>query len=162
MRESLPHALAFALSLLRTRADAEDVVHDCYFRLLAKSHRYDLLVDGTKLLFKSITNASINLTQRRRDFANLDVIKAAVATRPGDSDPGDGMSHQELEGAIAVALAGLPVKQRAVVELRSPGHSLLEIAETLEISHANARVLLHRARTQLAESLAPYLQENAT
>lgn len=158
--ESLPRALAFALSLLGNRADAEDVVQDCYGRLLAKASEYDLPADGTKLLLKSISNACINLVQRRREVASLDAIDPSNHALQPASDPQQGAMHHELEDAVDKALAELPVQQRAVVELRSLGHSLLEIAEMLDISHANARVLLHRARTQLTESLAPFLEEN--
>ncbi|MBL8851183.1 MAG: sigma-70 family RNA polymerase sigma factor [Planctomycetaceae bacterium] len=162
MTDSLPHALAFAQSLLSHRADAEDIVHDCYERLLTKSGLYDLPRDGTKLLLKSIANASINFVQRRRTCTSLGVQEAAEPTHQSDTDPYRGAIHRELETAIAHALAALPVNQRAVVELRSLGHSLLEVADMLDISHANARVLLHRARTQLADALAPYLEENVT
>src|SRR5690606_27728205 len=63
---TIQRALAYAISLLGNRADAEDVVHDCYGRLLARAEIYDLPRDGTKLLFKAITHACINHTQRRR------------------------------------------------------------------------------------------------
>ena len=66
MLATLPRALAFATSLLRDRALAEDVVHDCYVRLLQKADTYDLPRDGTKLLFKAITNACIDRNYRDR------------------------------------------------------------------------------------------------
>jgi len=68
--------------------------------------------------------------------------------------------RRELENAVAAALAELPVPQRAAVELRSLGHSLVEIAEILSVSHSNARVLLHRARQALALRLQSFLKEN--
>ena len=37
VRETLPKAVAFARSLLRDLAAAEDVAHDCYCRLLRRS-----------------------------------------------------------------------------------------------------------------------------
>ena len=37
-----PDAVAYAVSLLRDRAAAEDVVQDCYCRLLQKADVYDL------------------------------------------------------------------------------------------------------------------------
>src|SRR3954469_13181264 len=52
---TLPRAVAYAASLLRDRALAEDVVHDCYVRLLRKSETYDLPRDGTRILFRAIT-----------------------------------------------------------------------------------------------------------
>lgn len=68
--------------------------------------------------------------------------------------------RREFEEAIAAALTDLPVTQRAVVELRSLGHSWIEVAEMLEMSHANARTVLHRARRTLAARLRPFLEED--
>jgi RNA polymerase sigma factor (sigma-70 family) len=160
--ESLPRALAFAISLLRNRTDAEDIVQDCYGRLLARCGKYDLPRDGDRLLLKSISNACINLVQRRRDVASLDAVEAAAPISHPATDPQQGAIYRELEDAVGRALAELPVTQRAVVELRSLGHSLLEVADMLDISHSNARVLLHRARAQLAQTLAPHIEENVT
>ncbi len=158
--ETSGHALAYALSLIRNRAEAEDIVQDCYGRLLAKSGRYDLPRDGTKLLFKAISNACINAKQRRRPVQSLEANDL-----PALANPETGPEHQailgELEDSVAQALEELPVLQRAIVELRSLGHSSVEIAEVLEISQANARVLLHRARQTLAVRLRPFLEEES-
>ncbi len=163
---TIQRALAYAISLLGDRTVAEDVVHDCYGRLLARAEIYDLPRDGTPLLFKAITYACINHTQRRRrhvdwqtaeqgDAANAAAMADAAALQP----PQQAMQH-ELEAAIDVALGELSPIQRAVIELRSMGHSLQEVAEMLEISYANARTLLHRGRTRLAMRLRPFLEES--
>jgi RNA polymerase sigma factor (sigma-70 family) len=166
--DTVQRALAYAVTLVRNRAEAEDIVHDCYGRLLTKSDRYDLPSDGTKLLYKAITNACINRTRRRPPVVSLD----AAEHEPGSGgrslvDKSDaGPEHRailgELEVAVAGALSELPVSQRAIVELRSLGHTSAEIAEMLEISHANARVLLHRARQTLATRLRPFIEDHVT
>ena len=46
-----PRALAYARTLIRDQTEAEDLVHDCYSRLLSKVDQYDLPADGTPLLF---------------------------------------------------------------------------------------------------------------
>lgn len=153
-------ALAYAVTLVGNPADAEDLVHDCYLRLLAKAADYDLPQDGTRLLFRSITRACVNFTQRRRPVVSLDAAPASVATSTGP-DPGALAACRELKDAVRVAMSELPVSQRAVLELRSFGHSLIEIAGILDVSHANARMLLHRGRQTLASRLAPFLKEEA-
>src|SRR5207248_8790329 len=62
--ETAPRALAYARSLLGDLDQAEDVVQDCYCRLLAKADVYDLPRDGLKLLFKAVGNACINRATR--------------------------------------------------------------------------------------------------
>src|SRR6202030_3249848 len=114
-----PGAVAYATSLLRDRAAAEDVVQDCYCRLLQKAYVYDLLRDGRKLLFESITNACINRTTRARLVLSLDsaggdgqALQGSVADDRADPPERVAMSH-ELERAIGAALELLPVPQRA-------------------------------------------------
>ena len=118
------------------------------------------------MLYKAITNASINWSQRRKPAVSLDHSSTdGRTTLPADDrspDPVDAAIRQELDDAIAAALRELPVPQRAAIELRSLGHSLIEVAEMLNVSHANARVLLHRARQTLASRLQPFLKENVS
>ena len=163
--ETAQRALGYAMTLTHNREDAEDIVHDCYLRLLAKSAEYDLPRDGAKLLFRSITNACINRSQRRLPEQSLDQLEGARGPT-GHSladrrtiDPAQTAVQHELEKAVAEAMHQLPVTQRAAVELRSLGHSLVEVGEILEISHANARVMLHRARTALTSLLRPFIED---
>src|SRR4029079_16434889 len=72
---TLPQALAFATSVLRDPALAEDVVHDCYCRLLQKALVYDLPRDGLKILLRSITNACIDHKGRQRPVLSLDAVQ---------------------------------------------------------------------------------------
>lgn len=165
MLATLPRALAFATSLLRDRALSEDVVHDCYVRLLEKAETYDLPADGTKLLYKAITNACIDKNYRDRSLLSLEVALAAESdgsTSVADTrtcDPHELASYRELEEAVACELARLTVAQRGALELRSLGYSLAEIGEALGISPSNAGVLVHRARKELGERLARFWEE---
>lgn len=149
-----PRALAYARSLVREPADAEDLVHDCFGRLLAHSRDYDLVRDGDKLLFKSITHACIDWTRRQRPQSGLETAEREDRS---SERPDRQALRNEMQQAVHQALEALDVTDRAIVELRSLGHSLVEVAEMLSLSHANARVKLHRARQTLAERLQPYL-----
>ncbi len=158
-----PRAVAYARSLLRNPDDADDVVQDCYCRLLAKADVYDLPRDGLKLLLKAVTNACINLRTRRRPLFRL--VRAEPDGSEQADDPPDGralvpeqsLAHRELGEAVAAGLAKLPPQQRAALELKSLGHSQQEIADALGVTPSNAGVLVHRARQALAGHLAPYL-----
>ncbi len=157
-------AVAYARSLLRDPHDAEDVVQDCYCRLLAKADVYDLPRDGAKLLMRSVTNACINRRVRRRPVFRL-VRPVADGGDEVPDDPPDAAARpadehaagRELSVAVAAGLRRLPVQQRAALELKSLGHSQQEIADALGVSVTNAGVLVHRARVALASHLAPFL-----
>jgi RNA polymerase sigma-70 factor, ECF subfamily len=65
---------------------------------------------------------------------------------------------RETTTIVEEAVAALPPAQRAVITLRDiVGFNAGEACELLEISDANQRVLLHRARAKVRDSLAQHL-----
>jgi RNA polymerase sigma-70 factor (ECF subfamily) len=159
-----PDAVAYAASLLRDRSLAEDVVQDCFCRLLAKADAYDLPRDGRKLLFASVTNACINHNTRGRPVLSLHAGGDAAGGHfadPAALPPEHAATCRELERAVADGLARLPVQLRAALELKSLGHSLQEIAEAVGVTANHAGVLVHRARRAMADHLAPFIEERA-
>jgi RNA polymerase sigma factor (sigma-70 family) len=159
-----PHAVAYARSLLRDSNEADDIVQDCYCRLLAKAQVYNLPRDGLQLLLRAITNASINARVRRKPLLRL-VRTDERGEETGSEDPPDrsavapelNLMHQELRDAVAAGLLTLPPQQRAALELKSIGHTQQEIGDILGITPVNAGVLVYRARQALAAYLAPFL-----
>lgn len=153
VRSTLPRAIAFASGLLRhDRECAEDIVHDCYCRLLAKADEYNLPEDGIRLLFRAITNACIDRSRRRKPISlsafagneddDLSYEPADVRT----PEPWANATHAELRQAVQSALDELPPVQRAAIELRSLGQSLDDIGIALGVTANHAGVLVHRAR----------------
>jgi len=163
---TLPRALAFATGLLSDPDAAEDVVHDCYCRLLQKAGVYDLQSDGAKLLFRSITNACIDRSRRRspmslsatEGMADEDgqIGRSIDVADPRAAEPWQQADHADLQRAVSAGLAKLPVAQRAALELKSLGHSLQEIAESIGVTPTNAGVLIHRARQALARHIREF------
>lgn len=163
--ETTPRATAYARSLLGNTHEAEDIVQDCYCRLIAKANTYHLRRDGLKLLLTAISNAAINLRTRRKPMFRLtrtDGSGEEAAEDPEDAKaarPEAAVEQSELESAIAKGLVLLPTQQRAAVELKALGYSQNEIAEMLGTTPGHAGVLIHRARQMLAQYLAPFLAE---
>jgi RNA polymerase sigma-70 factor (ECF subfamily) len=159
-------ALAYAQSLLRHRPGAEDIVQDCYCNLLRRADVYDLLRDGVPLLMKSITNACLKKLARDRPMISLNLLSSVEEegwqgfdpVHPNAVEPANIVLNAELQQAIEKALARLSDTQRAAIELKGLGHSLGEIASILDVSAANAGVLVFRARQAMAKYLAPYLE----
>ena len=157
--------LGYASSLLRDRTLADDVVHDCYLRLLQKAEVYDLQRDGTKLLYKAITNACIDRNHRDRvvlslSGAGIDGVGSDTVVDAVQSGPLQIVIQKELEDAMEEGMAQLPVAQRAALELKSLGSTTNEIAEALGTSPSNAGVLVHRARKALADWLASFMESS--
>jgi len=158
----VPRAVAYARTLLARPSDAEDVVHDVLCRLFDHKE-YDLIANGDRLLFRSVTNACINRTTRRREMLSLDNAFddgtgwSVVLRSDRTPDPADVAAANELHEAVKEELALLPDMQRAALELKAMAYSLNEIAHILNVSSSNAGVLVHRARKTLSEKLSSML-----
>ena len=162
LKQVAPRAIAYARTLLNRPDSAEDLVQDVLCRLLDHAE-YDLLRDGEKLLFRSITNACINARSRRRQLLSLDAETGeggSFLDEIGGSsvgDPVEVLASEELMAAVERELKGLPAMQRAALELKATGKTLKEVAEALQVTVSNAGVLVHRARQTLKRRLGPML-----
>jgi RNA polymerase sigma-70 factor (ECF subfamily) len=72
--------------------------------------------------------------------------------------PQERLLSQEVLGQVQDAIERLPPAQREVIRLRDiDGWESDEVCELLGLSHANQRVLLHRARSKVRSALERYL-----
>ena len=79
------------------------------------------------------------------------------APQPWEPSPESAALTGEILSYLGAALARLPERQRSVVTLRDVnGLTAEEVCEVLEITAANQRVLLHRARARLRQALEDY------
>ena len=76
------------------------------------------------------------------------------------SSPDEIISSDELQKIINKTLSDLPPLQRTVLILREmQGHDMETICKILEVGESNARVLLHRARSQIREAIDNYYRK---
>ena len=76
-----------------------------------------------------------------------------------ESDPETGLLSAELRAQLLSAVERLSPAQRAVITLRDlVGLPASEVCELLEVSDANQRVLLHRARARVRTALMPFVE----
>jgi RNA polymerase sigma-70 factor (ECF subfamily) len=72
--------------------------------------------------------------------------------------PEEHLLSQETRATIQQAIAVLPASQREIITLRDlHGWTAAEVCQALQISEANQRVLLHRARSKVRRALETYL-----
>ena len=76
--------------------------------------------------------------------------------------PEERLLARETLALVGEAIAGLPERQHLVILMRDiEGWSAGEVCEALEISEANQRVLLHRARSKVRRCLESYFDAGA-
>ena len=170
--------LMLARGFVSTEASAEEVVQDTWLAVIKGLDRFE----GRSSLRTWVYRILVNTAKSRGVREHRTLRGAAVAGEDaGPSlDPALFQDGGLAGGTVVVAGRGrgrglgagrrgtpraahrldtLPERQRVVVTLRDVlGHSSEEVCTMLEISQANQRVLLHRARTAVRAALAAYLE----
>ncbi len=108
--------------------------------------------DKTKAWLMKVTrNGCLDRIRRRKPTEELGEWHAEAA----GAGPQQGAEHFELGQRLQHSINQLGEPYRSLVVLRDvQQNSYEEVAETLELSLAQVKVYLHRARKQLREELA--------
>ena len=138
--------MRFALYLTGSRSEAEDIVSETFVRAWLSGGPIRI---GTLKSYLLAIARNLHI-ERHRHRARHDEIRDDVT----DSAPGPetlASSRDELR-AVLETLQQLPEIDRAALLLRAhEGLSYAEIAATLDLTVAAARVKVHRARMRLVE-----------
>jgi RNA polymerase sigma-70 factor, ECF subfamily len=146
---------AYAMSMLRERAAAEDVVQETFLRV---QHGLSALREPAKVtswVLRIAHNLCLDQLRARRS-SRIDA-DADPATEPADGAGGcqQDLERRQMSDCVRQKIDLLPESLRAVVLLNDVEElSQPEIAEILGIEVGNMKVRLHRARKRLREILA--------
>ena len=143
-------AWTLARYLLRDPEEAEDVCQEAFIKLWDRRDS----IDPDKIrpwLMKVTRNGCLYRLRRRRATEEIDELHP---DRPG-AEPRNDAQQAELGNVLRKAIDGLTEPYRSLVVLRDvQQHSYEEVADALELSLAQVKVYLHRARKRLREDLA--------
>jgi RNA polymerase sigma-70 factor (ECF subfamily) len=161
--------LRMCMSLVRNRATAEEVVQDTWVAVLRGIDRFEGRSSLAGWIFSILINRSLSRASRDGRIISFDGAGAEdtlAAAFDGHGrwknlpDLWDAMTAERIIAGRSVlehvtsAIDTLPPAQRLVLILRSQqGMTGAEVARMLDISEANVRVLLHRARMAVRNAL---------
>ena len=173
--------LAVAQTYVKSRAVAEEVVQEAWLGFLQSLDRFEGRASlKTWILAILVNKAKTRGVREARivPFASLAHEQGEPAVEPdrfrGSEDafaghwrayPGNwgaspdvALQDRETLQVAMRAIAALPPVQRTVIRMRDvEGYSSEEVCEALEVSPANQRVLLHRARSRVRAELEAHL-----
>ena len=171
--------LAVARAHVQTRAVAEEVVQDAWLGFLGSLERFEGRSSLKTFLIAIVVNKAKTRGARESrtvPFASLAPAEPAVAPErfrgrgetysghwrsppPRWSAPPDVVTQdRETLRAVMQAIVALPPAQQAVIRMRDlEGCSSEEVCSTLDLSPANQRVLLHRARSRVRAALEDHV-----
>jgi RNA polymerase sigma-70 factor, ECF subfamily len=163
-----------ALRITGNAQDAEEVVQDAFWSVL----RHIDTFRGESLLgswiYRITANAAYQKLRsgaRRRDEVSLDQVLPIPDDGHHHGDPTGDWSAQiddpalqsELRAVLASAIDELPATHRAVIVLHDvEGLSTAEVADTLGITVATAKIRAHRARLRLRKRLGMFLSQTTS
>jgi RNA polymerase sigma-70 factor (ECF subfamily) len=167
VREWSPAMLRVARAHVRTHSSAEEVVQEAWIAVLRALDGFE----GRAQLRTWVFRILLNVARRRgraEQRSNAELAGPTVDPRrfrdsddpypghwraeaaPTEWGPEPALLAAEFRAVLERALAELPERQRAVVELRDVhGLDHQEVCELLDLTPANQRVLLHRGRARL-------------
>jgi RNA polymerase sigma-70 factor, ECF subfamily len=176
--------LRVAQMYVKDRASAEEVVQETWLAVLNGIDRFEERSSLKTWLFRILTNRA--KTRGERDGRSIPFSSLAGAGEedepavdpdrflgPDSPEPGawaapprawpqDRVLQKETLDVIKMAIEQLPDAQREVIRLRDvEGWDPMEVADALEITDGNQRVLLHRARSKVRAALEAYLDPDA-
>ena len=166
--------LSVARSYVQTRAVAEEVVQEAWVGVLQSLARFEGRSSLKTWIMAILVHTAQNRGARERrsvPFASLAPESAVDEGRfqgPDEPFPGhwrrypaswsaspDRVAEDRETLRVAMrAIAGLPATQQAVIRMRDiEGWDSDEVCAALDVSPANQRVLLHRARSRVRAAL---------
>lgn len=178
--------LRLARLYIADQAVAEEVVQETWLGLLQGIQRFEERSSLKTWLFRILMNRARTRAQREGRSIPFSSLPGADGEpsdgnleadrflpedhqwaggwksfpQPWDSIPEERLLSLETRGRIEQAIQALPPAQREVITLRDiEGWTSDDVCDSLSISAANQRVLLHRARTQVRRALEHYFVE---
>lgn len=155
-RQCYPRVLGICRRILGSREDAEDASSEVFARLPRAMKTYNRALPFPRWLGSVASHYCIDLLRRRgaEQRALAPFGSAPEAPNDGLQSPLDALLLRETQEEVRAAIARLPERYRAPVELRYYRDlSYDEIAEELGLTRANAKTLVFRARKELQSAL---------
>jgi RNA polymerase sigma-70 factor, ECF subfamily len=164
--------LRIASSFVPNRAVAEEVVQDTWLAVLRGIARFEGRSSLRTWMFAILVNRARSTgTREQRSIPVADAGPVVDGSRfaldgawlsPPEhwiEEAEDRLAAGKLADLLRSAMDDLPARQREVVALRDmEGMSSEEVCEVLAISEGNQRVLLHRGRSKLRQTLETALR----
>jgi RNA polymerase sigma-70 factor (ECF subfamily) len=161
---------SFGMKMCAEPRDAEDVVQDTFLNVYRYLDKFRYETKFKNWLYRIATSTCIKKRRKSKfapdrelsldeflpqDEAMVDQQIPAWATMPLDQ-----VLNEELSRTLKQAIVEVPEKYRVVLVLRDiEGFSTEESAQILNITVANLKVRLHRARLYLREKLKTYFTD---
>ncbi len=130
--------------------DAEDVMQEAFIKAFQKLESFKQNSTFGAWLKRIVINEAIYWLRKKKKFVDIETLKQEVNTE-GEQD----LDFNKFEAQqVLKALSELKENYRIIISLHFlEGYDFEEIQQIMNISYANARTMLTRAKTKLKQKL---------
>lgn len=153
-----------AMAIVNNDAEAEDIMQVAYIKAYEHLNQFASKSAFSTWLTRILVNESLLRTkQKYRTIAIGEKSSDQEADRLGISiakTPSDKMVNTELKEILETSIRRLPEKYRVVFIMREiEGLNIAETQECLDLSEANVKVRLNRAKILLRDMLSSFYKK---
>lgn len=142
-----------ALRITLDHAEAEDIVEDTLLRVWSKREEMEEVENLEAYCLTICRNLALDRSAKK-EAQNVSLDAQPYDTVDLSPDPQAQMEQAERLEIVRRIFSTLPERQRTILQLRDiEGKSVRETADIMQMSEANVKVMLHRARQLLRQRL---------
>ena len=168
MRKYNQRLFRIVRSYITNEDEIEDVIQEAYIKAYEQMPRFEKRSSFSTWLIRIVINESLARVKRLKrltpitdDRADKDgvVREIPIQLQTGETPMGK-LMNTELKDILEKAVDRLPEKYRVVFVMREvDGMSVAETSDSLEITEANVKVRLNRAKEMLRETISGFYHD---
>ena len=145
-----------ALQITLDREEAEDIVQETMMKMWLMRHQWKEIDDIEAFTMTICRNLALD-SIKRKEHLNISLDSSLHDREDSTASANDTIETEEQKVMIEKLINLLPEKQRTVMLLRDiEEKSYKEIADIMQITEADVKVSLHRARNQVRDAMAKW------
>ena len=151
-----------ALAILNNESEVEDVVQATYIKTYENLTQFKFQSGFSTWITKILINESLMNLKKRRKIADNErkILSIAFDHKQQVQTPLMEVLNSELKIILESSIRDLPEKYRTVFVMREVENmSVSETTACLELSEANVKVRLNRAKLMLRDKLKDYIKQ---
>lgn len=130
-----PSLVSFAVSLIKSRETAEEIVSDVFIKIWEKRQQLDKVENLSYYLFTAVRNKCFNQLSVRRNVTSMDLNDTVIEFKSLYHDPEQRLISAETIRQIQQAISDLPPQCRMIFKLvKEEGFKYKEAAELMQLS----------------------------
>ena len=130
-----PSLVPFAVSIIRSRELAEEIVSDVFVKIWEKRHQLDKVENLPFYLFTAVKNKCITRLNDSKNRAEVDITEINFEFKSIYHDPEQKMISAEMINQIQAVIQELPPRCKLIFKLvKEEGLKYKEVAALLQLS----------------------------